>query len=128
MDLSCCESKHMPPVRTRNAFGGYNIFIPKKKSAMKRDGHNKSLWQDKMPDYEPKKPAPGKTVYDVVIVGAGVTGKTTAYELQKRGLQCLVAEARTICFGTSGGTTSHLNTFFDKTYAEVESDFGKKES
>jgi|GEM_PF-4305636 len=36
---------------------------------MKRDGHNKSLWQDQLPDYKPKKVEPGKTVYDVVIVG-----------------------------------------------------------
>ena len=95
---------------------------------MKRDGKNKSLWQDKIPDYSPKKYEPESSIYDVVIVGGGVTGIVTAHELQKRGFQCLVAEAHNICFGTSGGTTAHLNTFFDKTYAEVVSDFGKKES
>src|SRR5258708_32513556 len=94
---------------------------------MKRDGNNKSLWQNRLPEYNPKIFEPGNTIYDVVIVGGGVTGVTTAYELQKRGLQCLVIEAHNICFGTSGGTTAHLNTFFDKTYAEVVSDFGKKE-
>ncbi len=95
---------------------------------MKRDGANKSLWQDRLPDYNPAKFETGNTIYDVVIVGGGVTGITTAFELQKRGFQCLVAEAHNLCFGTSGGTTAHLNTFFDKTYAEVTSDFGKKES
>src|ERR1700712_2391929 len=95
---------------------------------MKRDGANKSLWQDRMPDYKPGKFETKDTIYDVVIVGGGVTGITTAYELQKRGLQCLIAESHSLCFGTSGGTTAHLNTFFDKTYAEVASDFGKKES
>jgi len=95
---------------------------------MERDGKNKSLWQDKVPEYKPKKFEPDNKLYDVVIVGGGVTGITTAHELQKRGFQCVVAEARNLCFGTSGGTTAHLNTFFDKTYAEVVSDFGKKES
>jgi glycine/D-amino acid oxidase-like deaminating enzyme/nitrite reductase/ring-hydroxylating ferredoxin subunit len=95
---------------------------------MKRDGANKSLWQDGIPDYTPKKFKPANTLYDVVIVGGGVTGITTAYELQKRGIQCLVVEAHNLCFGTSGGTTAHLNTFFDKTYEEVVSDFGNKES
>jgi glycine/D-amino acid oxidase-like deaminating enzyme/nitrite reductase/ring-hydroxylating ferredoxin subunit len=95
---------------------------------MKRDGANKSLWQDKLPDYKPGNFEVKDIIYDVVIVGGGVTGITTAYELQKRGLQCLIAEAHSLCFGTSGGTTAHLNTFFDKTYAEVVSDFGKKES
>src|ERR1700733_7815348 len=95
---------------------------------MNRDGKNKSLWQDNIPEYKPNKFEPENKLYDVVIVGGGVTGMTTAHELQKRGFQCLVAEAHNLCFGTSGGTTAHLNTFFDKTYAEVVSDFGKKES
>src|SRR4051794_5074246 len=95
---------------------------------MKRDGDNKSLWQDRLPDYSTKKFVVSNIPYDVAIVGGGVTGITTAYELQKRGLRCLVVEARNLCFGTSGGTTAHLNTFFDTSYAEVVSDFGKEQS
>lgn len=33
---------------------------------------------------------------------------------------------RTLGFGTTVGTTVHLNTFFDATYPEIEKDFGKK--
>ena len=31
-----------------------------------------------------------------------------------------------LCFGTTGGTTAHVNNFFDTTYAQVTSDFGKE--
>lgn len=47
-------------------------------------------------------------------------------ELQKAGKQCLLIEACTIGFGTTGGTTAHLNTFLDTTYDHIESDFGEK--
>jgi glycine/D-amino acid oxidase-like deaminating enzyme/nitrite reductase/ring-hydroxylating ferredoxin subunit len=66
------------------------------------------------------------TLYDALIVGGGITGLTTALLLQKQGKQCIVAEAYTIGFGTTGGTTAHLNNFFDATYADVESDFSKE--
>jgi glycine/D-amino acid oxidase-like deaminating enzyme/nitrite reductase/ring-hydroxylating ferredoxin subunit len=92
---------------------------------MKRDGAKTSLWQDKMPDYISKTQAIGDKIFDVMIVGGGVTGITTALELQKAGKSCIVTEAHSLCFGTSGGTTAHLNTFFDTTYDQVQSDFGE---
>ena len=90
---------------------------------MKRDGATISLWQDTVQDVSFP---PGNTTsrFDVLVVGGGITGITTALLLQKRGLQCAVAEAHTLCFGTTGGTTSHINTFFDTTYDQIQSDFG----
>ena len=66
------------------------------------------------------------TLYDTLVVGGGITGLTTALLLQKQGRQTILAEARNIGFGTTGGTTAHLNTFFDSTYADVESDFSEE--
>ncbi|MDB5129178.1 FAD-dependent oxidoreductase [Mucilaginibacter sp.] len=66
------------------------------------------------------------TLYDALIVGGGITGLTTALLLQKQGRQTILAEAYTIGFGTTGGTSAHLNTFFDATYADVESDFSQE--
>jgi heterodisulfide reductase subunit A-like polyferredoxin len=57
---------------------------------MKRDGACTSLWQDGMPDYISKNQLTNKE-YDVLIVGGGVTGITTALQLQKSGLQCVVS-------------------------------------
>ena len=92
---------------------------------MKRDGFKTSLWQDGMPDYAPKTKKAGKNRFDVLIVGGGVTGITTALQLQKSGLQSVVAEAHNLCFGTTGGTTAHLNTFLDRAYSEIEKKFSQ---
>jgi glycine/D-amino acid oxidase-like deaminating enzyme/nitrite reductase/ring-hydroxylating ferredoxin subunit len=92
---------------------------------MKRDGARTSLWQDKMPDYQTKTALDSNRTYDALIVGGGITGIATALQLQKSGGSCVVAEAHNLCFGTTGGTTAHLNNFFDTTYDQVQSNFGE---
>ncbi|HUC81596.1 MAG TPA: FAD-dependent oxidoreductase [Flavisolibacter sp.] len=91
---------------------------------MKRDGATTSLWQQQIPDYTPAQATSTNAVYDVLIAGGGITGITTALLLQQAGKKVAVAEAHTLCFGTTGGTTSHINSFFDTTYDQIESDFG----
>lgn len=98
---------------------------------MQRDGACTSLWQQNIPDYESKtQSVPPNTkgieqTFDILIVGGGMTGIATGLLLQKSGKSCIVAEAHTLGFGTSGGTTAHLNTFMDSTYDQVISDFGE---
>jgi glycine/D-amino acid oxidase-like deaminating enzyme/nitrite reductase/ring-hydroxylating ferredoxin subunit len=95
---------------------------------MKRDGATTSLWQHHMPDYQSQRQQslqPGKT-YDVIVVGGGITGITTALLLQKAGRSCLVAEAQNLGFGTTGGTTAHLNTMLDTDYHTLINDFGEE--
>ena len=93
---------------------------------MKRDGFKTSLWQDKMPDFISKTKTLTQNKCDVLIVGGGITGIATALQLQKSGLQCIVAEAHNLCFGTTGGTTAHLNTFLDTDYGTIESKFNEE--
>jgi glycine/D-amino acid oxidase-like deaminating enzyme/nitrite reductase/ring-hydroxylating ferredoxin subunit len=95
---------------------------------MKRDGACTSLWQDKMPDFVPKTVSTSDKTFNVVIVGGGITGITTALQLQKNGKRCLVAEAHNLCFGTTGGTTAHLNSFFDTSYDQIISKFGEDDA
>lgn len=90
-----------------------------------RDGQQTSIWEninsrDKSHIYVENQ----KDIYDVSIIGGGITGITTALLLQKAGMSCIVLEARQIGFGTTGGTSAHLNTFFDATYPEIEQNFG----
>ncbi|MGV3602684.1 MAG: FAD-dependent oxidoreductase [Dyadobacter fermentans] len=96
---------------------------------VERDGANNSLWQTNV-TAQPAGNQPGSNepVYDVLVVGAGITGLTTALLLQKEGRKCIIAEAHSPGYGTTGGTTAHINTFADTTYAEVESDFGQDEA
>ncbi|MFO1064387.1 MAG: FAD-dependent oxidoreductase [Pirellulales bacterium] len=46
---------------------------------------------------------------DVVVLGGGITGLSTALELLERGLMVIVLEALTIGAGTTGGSTGHLD-------------------
>jgi glycine/D-amino acid oxidase-like deaminating enzyme/nitrite reductase/ring-hydroxylating ferredoxin subunit len=95
---------------------------------MNRDGAKISLWQNTTNEYFPKYTSLPDMHFDVVIVGGGITGITTGLLLQKKGLQCLIAEAKNICFGTTGGTTAHLNTFMDTNYNTIKKDFGEEDA
>jgi len=91
---------------------------------MERDGNNRSLWQT----VEIKKGETEEAIkirYDVIIAGAGITGITLGYLLQKAGKNCLIVEAENVAFGTTGGTTAHINTFYDSPYDQVISDYGE---
>lgn len=91
---------------------------------IQRDGACTSLWQDSSPAYQPINTADTGRQYDVIIAGGGITGISTALLLQKAGLQCAVLEANTLCFGTTGGTTAHLNTLMDTPYTTLTKNFG----
>lgn len=95
-----------------------------------RDGNNESLWQAGLVDKSQNLPStfdPEK-IHDALIVGGGITGLTTALLLQRQGKSCIIAEAHHIGFGTTGGTTAHINTFADTSYDEVEKAFGEEEA
>jgi glycine/D-amino acid oxidase-like deaminating enzyme/nitrite reductase/ring-hydroxylating ferredoxin subunit len=92
---------------------------------MLRDGAAISLWQNAIEPFQPKYKTLPTQQFDVIIAGAGVTGISTALQLQKAGKKCLVVEAHTLCFGTTGGTTAHLNTFLDTSYKQIKKDFGE---
>ncbi len=92
---------------------------------MNRDGECKSLWQGTVEEFSPAKKDFSNQTFDVLIVGGGITGITTALLLQHAGKAVIVAEAHTLCFGTTGGTTAHINSFFDTAYDYIENDFGE---
>lgn len=93
---------------------------------MNRDGDKQSIWQVDIENYEPVNGWEKDMVYDVLIVGGGITGLTTALLLQKEGKNCILAEAHNLGFGTTGGSSAHLNTILDSTYDEIEKNFGKE--
>jgi len=93
---------------------------------MERDGMCTSLWQYDMPQYESLNTTIPGSSYDIIIVGGGITGVSTALELQKTGKKCLLLEAHSLGFGTTGGTTAHLNTLVDTYYNTIEKKFGKE--
>ncbi|OQP46273.1 oxidoreductase [Niastella yeongjuensis] len=92
---------------------------------IKRDGALPSLWQQTVEPLEVTNTALAAK-YDVIIVGGGITGISLAHRLQNAGLQCLVLEAHNCCFGTTGGTTAHLNTLLDTPYSTIIKNFGEE--
>ncbi|WP_022729865.1 NAD(P)/FAD-dependent oxidoreductase [Fodinicurvata sediminis] len=52
---------------------------------------------------------------DVAIVGGGYTGLSTAIELARKGIDCVVLEARFIGFGASGRNAGHCTPTFHLT-------------
>lgn len=50
----------------------------------------------------------GDTEVDVVIVGGGITGLTTALALVESGQRVMILEAATVGAGVTGGSTGNL--------------------
>jgi glycine/D-amino acid oxidase-like deaminating enzyme/nitrite reductase/ring-hydroxylating ferredoxin subunit len=93
---------------------------------IKRDGQHLSPWQSSLPGIEgTANPDPGK-IYDCIIIGAGITGITSALMLRNSGKDVILIDAHNACYGTTGGTSAHINTFADTTYTETESAFGEE--
>ncbi|HUR64860.1 MAG TPA: FAD-dependent oxidoreductase [Chitinophagaceae bacterium] len=92
---------------------------------MKRDGENISLWQATAPAFDPESRIE-KDVVDVIIVGGGITGISTGLLLQRTGKSVMIAEAKNIGFGTTGGTTAHLNSFTETPFNEIIQKFGEE--
>jgi glycine/D-amino acid oxidase-like deaminating enzyme len=66
-------------------------------------GHEPTYWADTTPIERPQPPLLGERDEDVVIIGAGYTGLSTAYHLAKvHGIQATVLEANRVGWGCSG--------------------------
>lgn len=84
-----------------------------------RDGKKRSVWQIIDRQNFLTSNAKHQENYDVIVVGAGITGISTALRLQQLGFSCLLVEAHTVGYGTTGGTSAHLNTVLDTPYTKL---------
>ncbi|MGY3213653.1 FAD-dependent oxidoreductase [Mucilaginibacter sp. HD30] len=90
-----------------------------------RDGMKHSPWQ-MAEEAAISKQDVANQVYDCLIVGGGITGLTAGVLLLQAGKKVAIAEAHNLGFGTTGGTSAHINTFADTTYPEAQSAFGQE--
>jgi glycine/D-amino acid oxidase-like deaminating enzyme/nitrite reductase/ring-hydroxylating ferredoxin subunit len=70
-------------------------------------------------------PALGKNInVDVLVIGAGITGITTAYGLKKAGLTVALIERERVASIDTGHTTAHLTYITDVGLRELADNFG----
>jgi glycine/D-amino acid oxidase-like deaminating enzyme/nitrite reductase/ring-hydroxylating ferredoxin subunit len=83
---------------------------------------NRSFWLDSAEtDYAPPT-ATGQ--FDVAVIGAGITGATTALLLKQAGLTVALLEANCICHGATGYTTAKLTLGHSTIYGDLVDSFG----
>ena len=79
--------------------------------------HSRSLWMD---TEAPKTFALSSDASaDVVVVGAGISGLSTAYDLAEQGLSVIVLHKGEIGGGMSLRTSAHLSWELDDYYFEL---------
>ena len=87
-------------------------------------GDNVSFWIDSTPFISCNKPDQDIQT-EVLIIGGGIAGLTTAYKLLKAGKKVVLVEDGYIGSGETGRTTAHLTCALDNRYYFLESIFGK---
>lgn len=86
--------------------------------------NTKSLWlETKAPEFPPLK---GRVDVDVLVVGGGITGLTTAFLLKKEGRTVAVVDQQDIGGGETAHTTAHVTIVTDSRLHELASRHGKK--
>lgn len=65
---------------------------------------------------------------DVVVVGAGLTGLSTAYELVLKGRNVVVLDRGPLCGGMTSRTTAHIASMLDDLYCELIRVRGEEEA
>ncbi|WP_448202634.1 FAD-dependent oxidoreductase [Azospirillum sp. sgz302134] len=88
---------------------------------MQGSGTTTSVWMGTDPGPMPAGNADLATAKpDVIVVGAGIAGVTTAYLLQRSGKRVLLLDDGQPGDGETGRTTAHLSNAIDDRYTEME--------
>lgn len=87
-----------------------------------------SLWTATANRYDKGKPLEGNEEADVVIIGAGFTGLSSAYHLQKLGKSVIVLEQEIIGYGASGRNGGMVLPGYKSTMQELAKKYGAEEA
>lgn len=87
---------------------------------------NPSLWVATSPEGSTGAQLPARA--DVVVVGAGITGLTTARLLARDGAEVVVVDAGSLCAGATGYTTAKLTALQRTTLSEIADRHGSEEA
>ena len=84
----------------------------------------RSYWLESCPETS-YPPVPSTVRVDVAIVGGGIAGLSTAYELKRRGKTVAVIEAHRIAASVTGYTTAKITSLHTTIYSELLDSFGE---
>lgn len=94
---------------------------------LKLPNEEKSYWREAYPDSIYPELAEDLEV-DVAVIGAGITGLTSAYLLKQSGLKVAVLEKDTVGGGTTGRTTGKVTSQHNLIYYELQKHLGKEKA
>ncbi|MFD8379659.1 FAD-dependent oxidoreductase [Streptomyces sp. NPDC059679] len=89
-------------------------------------GFRGSYWIETAPGREPAPPPAGGLAVDVAVVGGGMAGLSTAWELARRGREVAVLEAGRIAGGVTGHTTAKLTVLHTLVYDRLRRTRGRE--
>ena len=78
-----------------------------------------SYWLESAPPGEPAPPPSGDIAVEVAVVGGGIAGLSTAWELVQQGRKVAVLEADRLAAGVTGHTTAKLTALHTLTYEHL---------
>ncbi|MHA5049719.1 FAD-dependent oxidoreductase [Streptomyces sp. SD15] len=81
-----------------------------------KTGTQGSYWLESTPPGDPAPPPSGDLTVDVAVVGAGIAGLSTAWELVRQGREVAVLEADRVAAGVTGHTTAKLTALHTLVY------------
>ncbi len=89
------------------------------------DERNMSLWVDTSPQTS-YPPLSGDVTADVAVIGAGITGLSTALLLKRAGARVAVVEAGRVASGATGYTTAKVTSLHGLVYAHFMKQVGEE--
>ena len=89
----------------------------------------KSIWQlEKRPPIPKPEPLRGSSRTDVAVIGAGMAGILTAYELKRRGARVVVFDRGKAGGGVTAGTTAKITSQHRLIYNRLIAGFGEEKA
>ncbi|KAK0624423.1 FAD dependent oxidoreductase-domain-containing protein [Immersiella caudata] len=104
-----------------------NDTTPDGQRSMATSGQTAPVWTHLLPFSDlPRSPSLTEDLeVPIVVIGAGIAGIQTAYELVLRGHPVTLLEARDALSGETGRTSGHLTNDLDDGYVEIAKKHGK---
>lgn len=93
--------------------------------SQRMSGESLPLWYDQTELADARADERSSTSFDVIIVGAGIAGLSTAYQLLEAGRSVIVIDKGNIGCGETGRTTAHVSNALDDHYFMLERMHGR---